>query len=200
MDNKYQTLLSQKAEEAWIKDLFVYVFGIVVAVLGFFGYRSFTDLEEKTIESANTKAKETANATVPGITVKKVTEECDKKIPTEVNNYLKANLKKQVSDKIEDYFKGEGLDAIKTEVRTEVIRQIALRIPSDNRANQSECVTNAENNIDNRQQERTVDNLDEQVQDDSEAQTHNNRNGAIEVGEENIAEMMQHRLSCKDRI
>ena len=166
------------------------MFGIVVAVLGFFGYRSFTDLEEKTIESANTKAKETAEETVPGITVEKVTEECDKKIPTEVNSYLDTNLKKQVSDKIEDYFKEECLDAIKTEVRTEVIRQIAQQRSSETPANPLDDVTNAGNNIDDHQPEDHVENHDEHIQEGDEIQTPAERERRPIEGDDNIAEML----------
>ncbi len=123
LNNKFQTLLTQKSEEDWIKDLFVYVFGIVVAVLGFFGYRSFTDLEEKTIKTANEKAKETVEAKVPEITATKVTSECSSKVPIEVNSYLDANLAQKVNDKIEAYFLGDGRNVIETIVQREVRSQ-----------------------------------------------------------------------------
>lgn len=126
LNNKFQTLLSQKAEEDWIKDLFVYVFGIVVAVLGFFGYRSFTDLEEKTIKIANEKAKETAEATVPDITANKVSTECSSKVPIEVSNYLATHLAQKVNEKIDTYFQGDGKNVIETVVQREMRSQISM--------------------------------------------------------------------------
>lgn len=127
LNNKFQTLLSQKAEEDWIKDLFVYVFGIVVAVLGFFGYRSFTDLEEKTIKIANEKAKETAQAAVPAITANKVATECSSKVPIEVRNYLATHLTQKVNEKIDTYFQGDGKNVIETVVQREVRSQLSIR-------------------------------------------------------------------------
>lgn len=128
LENKYQTMLSQKADEEWMRDLFVYVFGIVVAVLGFFGYRSFADMEknisEKAKEGAKEAAREAADAIVPNLTETKVNSECSTKIPEKVTEYLNANLNARITEKIDAFLDDEGKNIIVSNVERVVNLQL----------------------------------------------------------------------------
>lgn len=112
IDSKCQALLTQRVDEEWFKDLFMYIIGVIAAILGFFGYRSFTDLEENALREENKCASKEVRDRVPKLVAKKV------------EKYLKKRLANKVNDRIDHYVESGGYDGILSEIRVNLLEEL----------------------------------------------------------------------------
>lgn len=106
--NKYQYAIEKRAIEDSLFSIGSILVGIIIAILGFFGFKSFQTIEDK----AHQIAKETAKATA---------EETAK---TEAQIYLNNNIRSNVIGAIEEKFITEIKNSIAVSLKNDIIDQL----------------------------------------------------------------------------
>ena len=126
--NKYQYVIEKRAIEDSLFSIGSILVGIIIAILGFFGFKSFQTIEDKAHqiakETANEIAKETAEEaakTTAKETAKSTAEETAK---TEAQIYLNNNIRSNVIGAIEDRFITEIKNSIAVSLKNDIIDQL----------------------------------------------------------------------------
>ena len=142
--NKYQYVIEKRAIEDSLFSIGSILVGIIIAILGFFGFKSFQTIEDKAHqiaketaneiaketaeEAAKTTAKETAKSTAEETakttakeTAKSTAEETAK---TEAQIYLNNNIRSNVIGAIEDRFITEIKNSIAVSLKNDIIDQL----------------------------------------------------------------------------
>ena len=100
------------------------IFGIAVSTVGFFGYRSFADIEKRAMKVAEEKAeqvaKEQAQKTAKEVAQNTAQNYCSQNVNQLVQSYLAQNLPNEVNSRVNTLFNGEGKEAIVQEVYCEL--------------------------------------------------------------------------------
>ena len=135
--NKYQYVIEKRAIEDSLFSIGSILVGIIIAILGFFGFKSFQTIEEKAHqiakETAKTTAKETAKSaaketakTTAKETAKSTAEEVAK---IEAQNYLNKNIRSNVNSAIQENFLAEIKNSIAESLKSDIIDQLREEIP-----------------------------------------------------------------------
>jgi len=135
LEQKYQYIVEKRDEEDNYRNLFMLVFGIVISVVGFFGYRKFSDIEEKALKVAADKADEVANSVAKSVAKTKANKVavnyCNNNVGKKVDDYLKINLQRSVDSKIDDLYEGSGKESIVKELEDTLDLKIWSFLKSD---------------------------------------------------------------------
>ena len=143
--NKYQYVIEKRAIEDSLFSIGSILVGIIIAILGFFGFKSFQTIEEKAHqiaketakmtakdtaksaakETAKMTAKETANSAAKE-TAKYTAEEVAK---IETQNYLKKYIRSNVNSAIQEKFLAEIKNSIAESLKSNIIDQLREEIP-----------------------------------------------------------------------
>ena len=135
--NKYQYAIEKRAIEDSLFSIGSILVGIIIAILGFFGFKSFQTIEEKAHqiakETAKTTAKDTAKSaaketakTTAKETAKSTAEEVAK---IEAQNYLNKNIRSNVNSAIQENFLAEIKNSIAESLKSDIIDQLREEIP-----------------------------------------------------------------------
>ena len=135
--NKYQYVIEKRTIEDSLFSIGSILVGIIIAILGFFGFKSFQTIEEKAHqiakETAKTTAKETAKSaaketakTTAKETAKSTAEEVAK---IEAQNYLNKNIRSNVNSAIQENFLAEIKNSIAESLKSDIIDQLREEIP-----------------------------------------------------------------------
>lgn len=121
---KYQYVIEKREEEENYRNIFMLIFGIAVSTVGFFGYRSFADIEKRAMKVAEEKAEQVAKGQAQK-TAKEVAQNtaqnyCSQNVNQLVQSYLAQNLPNEVNSRVNTLFNGEGKEAIVQEVYCEL--------------------------------------------------------------------------------
>ena len=119
--NKYQYAIEKRAIEDSLFSIGSILVGIIIAILGFFGFKSFQTIEEKAHQIAKETAKTTAKETV-----KSTAEEVAK---IEAQNYLNKNIRSNVNSAIQENFLAEIKNSIAESLKSDIIDQLREEIP-----------------------------------------------------------------------
>lgn len=111
--NKYQYVIEKRAIEDSLFSVGSIIVGIIIAILGFFGFKSFQTIEEKAHQVAKGTAKTTA----------------EKAAKTEAHNYLNKNIRSNVNSAIEENFLAEIKNSIAESLKSDIIDQLREEIP-----------------------------------------------------------------------
>lgn len=121
---KYQYIIEKRDEEDNYRNIFMLIFGIAVSTVGFFGYRSFADIEKRAMKVAEEKAeevaKEQAQKTAKEVAQNTAQNYCSQNVNQLVQSYLAQNLPNEVNSRVNTLFNGEGKEAIVQEVYCEL--------------------------------------------------------------------------------
>ena len=121
---KYQYVIEKRDEEDNYRNIFMLIFGIAVSTVGFFGYRSFADIEKRAMKVAEEKAeevaKEQAQKTAKEVAQNTAQNYCSQNVNQLVQSYLAQNLPNEVNSRVNTLFNGEGKEAIVQEVYCEL--------------------------------------------------------------------------------
>lgn len=121
---KYQYVIEKREEEDNYRNIFMLIFGIAVSTVGFFGYRSFADIEKRAMKVAEEKAeevaKEQAQKTAKEVAQNTAQNYCSQNVNQLVQSYLAQNLPNEVNSRVNTLFNGEGKEAIVQEVYCEL--------------------------------------------------------------------------------
>lgn len=121
---KYQYIIEKRDEEENYRNIFMLIFGIAVSTVGFFGYRSFADIEKRAMKVAEEKAeqvaKEQAQKTAKEVAQNTAQNYCSQNVNQLVQSYLAQNLPNEVNSRVNTLFNGEGKEAIVQEVYCEL--------------------------------------------------------------------------------
>lgn len=121
---KYQYVIEKREEEENYRNIFMLIFGIAVSTVGFFGYRSFADIEKRAMKVAEEKAeevaKEQAQKTAKEVAQNTAQNYCSQNVNQLVQSYLAQNLPNEVNSRVNTLFNGEGKEAIVQEVYCEL--------------------------------------------------------------------------------
>lgn len=120
LENKYNTLIEQRHEEDRTREIFLYVFGIVISVLGYFGYKSFNDVEKRAEKEANRIANKIARKVAKEVSENK----CEFYSTQKTEAYLKKNLKAQIDAKVEGLYSGKSKETLKRELEIFIMEKI----------------------------------------------------------------------------
>ncbi len=166
LENKYNTLIEQRHEEDRTQEIFLYVFGIVISVLGYFGYKSFNDVEKRAEKEANRIANKIAKKVAKGVAERKCEIYSNKK--TEA--YLQKNLKTQIDAKVEELYSGKSKETLKRELEIFIMDKITelrglylnsvYKEHSADEKNESEATDRVEDNPVNTDESETSDDSD----------------------------------------
>ena len=119
--NKYQYVIEKRAIEDSLFSIGSILVGIIIAILGFFGFKSFQTIEEKAHqiakETAKTTAKETAKSTAEDVA------------KIEAQNYLNKNIRSNVNSAIQENFLAEIKNSIAESLKSDIIDQLREEIP-----------------------------------------------------------------------
>ena len=119
--NKYQYAIEKRAIEDSLFSIGSILVGIIIAILGFFGFKSFQTIEEKAHQIAKETAKTTAKETA-----KSTAEEVAK---IEAQNYLNKNIRSNVNSAIQENFLAEIKNSIAESLKSDIIDQLREEIP-----------------------------------------------------------------------
>ena len=119
--NKYQYVIEKRAIEDSLFSIGSILVGIIIAILGFFGFKSFQTIEEKAHQIAKETAKTTAKETA-----KSTAEEVAK---IEAQNYLNKNIRSNVNSAIQENFLAEIKNSIAESLKSDIIDQLREEIP-----------------------------------------------------------------------
>ena len=119
--NKYQYAIEKRAIEDSLFSIGSILVGIIIAILGFFGFKSFQTIEEKAHQIAKETAKTTAKETA-----KSTAEEVAK---IEAQNYLNKNIRSNVNSAIQENFLAEIKNSIAESFKSDIIDQLREEIP-----------------------------------------------------------------------
>lgn len=100
LTEKYQYLVEKKEQDSLVFNWCVLILSIVVSIFGWFGYKSFSTLEDRSKRIAMDNANITA---------------CD-----ETQSYLKNNLGTLVADKSNEFFSSKVAETVKEELKGEL--------------------------------------------------------------------------------
>ena len=121
---KYQYVIEKREDEENYRNIFMLIFGIAVSTVGFFGYRSFADIEKRAMKVAEEKAeevaKEQAQKTAKEVAQNTAQNYCSQNVNQLVQSYLAQNLPNEVNSRVNTLFNGEGKEAIVQEVYCEL--------------------------------------------------------------------------------
>ena len=124
LSQKYQYVMEKREEEENYRNIFMLIFGIAVSTVGFFGYRSFADIEKRAMKVAEEKAeqvaKEQAQKTAKEVAQNTAQNYCSQNVNQLVQSYLAQNLPNEVNSRVNTLFNGEGKEAIVQEVYCEL--------------------------------------------------------------------------------
>ena len=124
LSQKYQYVIEKREEEDNYRNIFMLIFGIAVSTVGFFGYRSFADIEKRAMKVAEEKAeevaKEQAQKTAKEVAQNTAQNYCSQNVNQLVQSYLAQNLPNEVNSRVNTLFNGEGKEAIVQEVYCEL--------------------------------------------------------------------------------
>ena len=135
--NKYQYVIEKRAIEDSLFSIGSILVGIIIAILGFFGFKSFQTIEEKAHqiakETAKTTAKETAKSAAKE-TAKTTAKETAKSTAEEVakiesQNYLNKYIRSNVNSAIQENFLAEIKNSIAESLKSDIIDQLREEIP-----------------------------------------------------------------------
>ena len=135
--NKYQYVIEKRAIEDSLFSIGSILVGIIIAILGFFGFKSFQTIEEKAHqiakETAKTTAKDTAKSSAKE-TAKTTAKETAKSTAEEVakiesQNYLNKNIRSNVNSAIQENFLAEIKNSIAESLKSDIIDQLREEIP-----------------------------------------------------------------------
>lgn len=128
LEQKYQYILQKREEEDNYRDIFMLVFGIVVSVAGFFGFRSFANVADASLGVAKEQAEKIAREEMPGIAenmAQKTSEKyCSENVDMLVRKYLDEKLSTLVNAKVEDLYNNENRAAMIQEITSGIDVQI----------------------------------------------------------------------------
>ena len=151
--NKYQYVIEKRAIEDSLFSIGSILVGIIIAILGFFGFKSFQTIEEKAHqiaketakttakETAKSAAKETAKTTAKETaksaakeTAKTTAKETAKSTAEEVakiesQNYLNKYIRSNVNSAIQENFLAEIKNSIAESLKSDIIDQLREEIP-----------------------------------------------------------------------
>ena len=135
--NKYQYVIEKRAIEDSLFSIGSILVGIIIAILGFFGFKSFQTIEEKAHQIAKETAKTTAKDTAKYAakeTAKTTAKETAKSTAEEVakiesQNYLNKNIRSNVNSAIQENFLAEIKNSIAESLKSDIIDQLREEIP-----------------------------------------------------------------------
>ena len=135
LNQKYQYILEKREEEDNYRNVFMLVFGIAVSVAGFFGYRSFSNIEEKAMQIAEAKSGEVVNEVAPEKAERKAGEVaqsyCNANVFNLVSDYLTQHLQEAVNSRVNELYSGDGRASVVREVTDNAVRDVRGFINSD---------------------------------------------------------------------
>lgn len=135
LNQKYQFILEKRDKEDNYRNIFMLVFGIAVSVAGFFGYRSFSNIEEKAIQFAETKSADVVNQVAPQKAQEKAKQVarqyCDDNVGRIVDSYMKTHLQELVNNRVDRLYSGEGRDSMVSEVIDNALKSVRKFIHSE---------------------------------------------------------------------
>lgn len=135
LNQKYQYILEKRDGEDNYRNIFMLVFGIAVSVAGFFGYRSFSNIEEKAMQIAEAKSGEVVNEVAPEKAERKAGEVaksyCDNNVSNLVSAYLSQHLQEAVNSRINELYSGDGRASVVREVTDNAVRDVRGFINSE---------------------------------------------------------------------
>lgn len=135
LSQKYQYILEKRDEEDNYRNIFMLVFGIAVSVAGFFGYRSFSNIEEKAMQVADAKSEEVVNRVAPQkaeVKAEQVARDyCSGNVANLVSAYLTQHLQEAVNSRVDELYSGEGRASLVREVTDNAVRDVRGFINSE---------------------------------------------------------------------
>ena len=135
LNQKYQYILEKRDGEDNYRNIFMLVFGIAVSVAGFFGYRSFSNVEEKAMEIAEAKSDEVVNRVAPDKAEAKAEQVardyCNENVANLVSAYLTQHLQEAVNSRVNELYAGEGRASIVREATDSAVRDVRGFINSE---------------------------------------------------------------------
>lgn len=135
LNQKYQYILEKRDGEDNYRNIFMLVFGIAVSVAGFFGYRSFSNIEEKAMQIAEAKSGEVVNEVAPGKAETKAGEVaksyCDNNVSNLVSAYLSQHLQEAVNSRVNELYSGDGRASVVKEVTEKAVQDVRGFINSE---------------------------------------------------------------------
>lgn len=135
LSQKYQYALEKREEDENYRNIFMLIFGVAVSTVGFFGYRSFTDIDHRAMKIAEEKANEVAKTESPEVakTEAQSTAQkyCDDNVNELVQQYLNNNLQSELNKSVNQFYNGEGKNAIIAEVTRNVDQRISEILKSE---------------------------------------------------------------------
>ena len=115
----FQTETTKNEQEEMYRSFGALLLSVIVALSGFFGFKSFKDIKDKGVQTAKEVATKEAKA---------VAESKSKKA---AEAYLKKKLPEVVEKQFEDSFKATTTDSIKSSVIAEVIPRVIQALQGD---------------------------------------------------------------------
>lgn len=165
LEHKYQFVIDKRDEEDNYRNIFMLVFGIVVSVVGFFGYRSFNDIEERAMnvaaDKADVVAKDVAGRVADVKSNEVATGYCDQNVGPKVESYLRDNLQSAVDKKVDELYNGSGKEAIVKQLEGSLDTKISVFLSSE--AGKSLIKEQLENYMAETQSEDNPDGIPEEV-------------------------------------
>lgn len=126
LTQKYQYLVEQKEQDSQVFYWGSLIVGIVIAVFGWFGFQSFTTIEDK----AKSKAANVADKVARRIAWK------------ETKNFLEGEGKKQINTSAQDILKEETVNEVKNQVMNDLNTTIETRMGQYMPANKYDVLEN----------------------------------------------------------
>lgn len=135
LNQKYQYILEKREGEDNYRNIFMLVFGIAASVAGFFGYRSFSNIEEKAMQIAEAKSGEVVNRVAPEKAQTKAGEVaqnyCENNVSNLVSAYLSQHLQEAVNSRVNELYSGDGRASVVREVTDNAVRDVRGFINSE---------------------------------------------------------------------
>lgn len=139
LSSKYDYTLQQRENEYWWQNYLSYVIGIIVAICGFFGYKSIQDMKDRVHQDANQ------------IVAEEVKRYLDKELDEIVN--------KKVSDRIRVLYEPSIMDVEIKKLRDELmVRYDRLEAESSNDKKSNEGISSNEHENDVLQNVQAIEN------------------------------------------
>lgn len=113
--DKYQYFIDQKDTEDHYYSTIAVILGVVFSLFGFFGYKSVSNIEEKSIKIAEEKAEKTA---------KEMADKAFKK-------FLEEKALKYVTDISKDIFESEGANIMQEKIKAELYKYFEILIENE---------------------------------------------------------------------
>lgn len=129
-------MLEKREDDDRFKTWGALLIGLLVSVLGFFGYKSFKDLKNHCEEIARAAAETIANSTAK--------QKAETTASKTVNDYLQNNLGEKINEAMTSYYNGEAINVMKQRIVDELRHIIDEEIEAKIRESQENLNNNTQ--------------------------------------------------------